>query len=356
MEKQCEAITTSGQRCSRDRMNDTIPYCWQHSRQMLEKLMWGLDKLRDEEGELTPDDLTPEQVLEQFSNCSERIQQLEDALESQIEECNELLNSANGRATIAQLAAERYKEQLLECEHNLQNCTQNCVPHHMHQAKIEELEECKADKQALERALDDCEEELDDSQLMPEDMPTGGTHEEDSPTEGTFPEDDDADGISSFSVGNLGSFYTLQQCPSVISEDELYELEPPGSVGIFICPDVELSGVYDNFKKYIGGTAANINLPSGDNYLKEYFEIYDEDSWSPKAEGSWVKKGDWFFFKNSADDMWYGNVISKTQNTLPSGHLPSDPYCILHFEKEYEMANLGENVEFAIVIFEHDSK
>ena len=84
MEKQCEAITTSGQRCSRDRMNDTIPYCWQHSRQMLEKLMWGLDKLRDEEGELTPDDLTPEQVLEQFSNCSERIQQLEDALESQI--------------------------------------------------------------------------------------------------------------------------------------------------------------------------------------------------------------------------------------------------------------------------------
>ena len=82
----CKALTTKGSPCTRERMNDTIPYCWQHSRKLLEELMWGLDKMRDEEGELTPDDLTPEQVIEHFNNCSKRVEELEDELASCREE------------------------------------------------------------------------------------------------------------------------------------------------------------------------------------------------------------------------------------------------------------------------------
>ena len=80
MSSKCKALTSKGTPCTRDRMNDSIPYCWQHSRKLLEKLMWGLDRIRDEEGELAPDDLTPEEVIEAFNKYSKRVKEVKTAL------------------------------------------------------------------------------------------------------------------------------------------------------------------------------------------------------------------------------------------------------------------------------------
>ena len=79
------------------------------------------------------------------------------------------------------------------------------------------------------------------------------------------------------------------------------------------------------------------------------------------AIGSWVKPGDWFFFKG-ADGFWYGNVIAgvsyrrRTSTGSQSvGYQQIPERTNLMFEKEYPFNNLGEGVPFTIIIFNPES-
>lgn len=354
----CKALTTKGSPCTRERMNDTIPYCWQHSRKLLEELMWGLDKMRDEEGELTPDDLTPEQVIEHFNNSARRIEELEEELR----QCN------LDRLRRTDCDCETLEAALEQCQQSLTRAQGNATVWSMANSQCQdELARCREEQEILERALDDCEEELDDSQLMPEEMPDGGTSEEGDPSDsGTFPDDlsddsvsegeaSDADGdepvgvlldpvvFSPIDLDDLDVFGGL-------TDEQMFSLEPEGSVGLFHCTEeeaVSMSGRYDTMgRKRLIGDARTLAKDAGDNFLNEYFQTYGkEDAWDERAAGAWVKPGDWFFFRNSLDDKWYGSPISKATYH----HHPSD-YSVLEFE-DMDMVNLGEGVEFVIIIF-----
>jgi hypothetical protein len=57
-ESGCLATTGKGTQCTRDSVNNKIPFCWQHARQKLERTLWGVDL------ETSDDDLTPTEVID----------------------------------------------------------------------------------------------------------------------------------------------------------------------------------------------------------------------------------------------------------------------------------------------------
>lgn len=317
----CKAYTAKGTPCTRNSIHDKIPYCWQHARQKLEATLWGLDQEKDRDGDANGDDLTPERVYEIFINalrdqaedeaCEDDYRQLEDemeALQTELARLTELLEEQDDDESLS--------AQLEECR-----------------ARLAEAEEEIAE---LNRELDDCEAELNDQDLPGYDEDEEPS-EEDSPEGGTFP--------GSW-VPTNPIFVLDPVCPEVVTEEQLMSMEPHGSVAIYVCPNPSHSGKYINGNKFIYGESKNISTMGSDNHLHTHFYNNQEYTWDELAFGCWVKPGDWFFYKNNGDGMWYGNVIKWTTREN-SVHRP----LVLSFEETPELANLGQGTEFAIIIF-----
>ena len=203
---------------------------------------------------------------------------------------------------------------------------------------------------------------------MPEDMPDDGTSKEDDPIEsGTFPDDDeDADGDGTDEPVGVPDHTGLGDIDDVfkdgLTDEQIFSIEPKGSAGLFHCTEEEaesMSGTYSTIlkrKELLGdaGTLARNPYISGhnQNFLNEYFLTYgSDDAWDYRgpAYQEWVKSGDWFFFRSSLDDKWYGSRIEETQFL----DYPNGAVTRLVLE-EMDMANLGVGVEFIIIVFKFD--
>ena len=271
----CKAVTSKGTPCTRDAMNESIPYCWQHARMVLEELMWGLDKVRDHWGEIDADDLSPEEVIQRFIQTVAEVEELR-----------------------------------------------------------EEVEQLIIENRELARLLEGCEDLLGDTYL-PED------EEDSSDDPGWFPP---APAIDVQPTSPL-------VCPEVMTEEELFSFEPPGSAGMLLCLEedaAEYSGDYLKMARHINGEWATCVEPMSEiNILKQYFTDHPEDAFTSSAGHSWVKSGDWFFFKNPEDGKWYGNVIMDATFS----HDGMDYRAYLQFVEDWRHPNLGAGAEFVIIIF-----
>lgn len=361
----CKAYTAKGTPCTRNAIHDKIPYCWQHARQKLEATLWGLDQEKDRDGDVSGDDLTPERVYEIFINalreqaadeaCEEDYRQLEEemeALQAELARLTELLEEqeeyeegecpegcvpVERMYTLVELfescqdelaecqtqSNESLSAQLAECQASLAEC----------QASLADAEEEIAE---LNRELDDCEAELNDQDLPGYDEDEEPS-EEDSPEGGTFP--------GSW-VPTNPIFVLDPVCPEVVTEEQLMSMEPHDSVAIYVCPTPSDSGKYINGNKYIIGESRTISVQGSGNHLHTHFFNNQQYTWDELAFGCWVKPGDWFFYKNNGDGMWYGNVIKTCKRPNEVGHPLK-----LSFEETPVLANFGEGTEFAIIIF-----
>ena len=242
---------------------------------------------------------------------------------------------------------------------------------------------CQSDKSALQASIDslssslqettsaliECRADLADcqeSEIVPDNGGTGTgelpgvvTEEEESPDDsGTF-----WSGV--LDLPDVNPVLTVQQCPEKIAESDLSHLKPENSVGMFVCSDENIrhSGDYSQaFGKDI--MYADLASVNSSNDLSTYFSTAPGmyNAWDKQmAIGSWVKPGDWFFFKG-ADGFWYGNVIESVDyrkhtstGTQQLGYTHYPERTKLKFVKEYPFTNLGEGVPFAIIIFNPES-
>ena len=396
----CIAFTRDGDQCERDNLNDKIPYCWQHARQRLEKTLWGSDQVED-----SGDDLTPEEVYAIVMAAIRNSNPNYDSSSVTIINENEInidIGSAVPPSGCSNPEHDDLRDRVNELNYlyaQLHDEHQNCISEKQHlsdeldrytnlynglSGEYELLKDehngCSADKEALQSSIDslssslqettaaltECRSNLADCQESETVHDNGGTGAGDLPGVVTEEEEESPDDSGTFWSGvldlpDINPVLTIQQCPEKITESDLSHLKPENSVGMFVCSDdnIRHSGDYlQNVGKDV--MYADLASASSNNDLSTYFSTAPGmyNAWDKQmAIGSWVKPGDWFFFKG-ADGFWYGNVIESatysqgiTTGTQQLGYTHIPERTVLKFEKEYPFTNLGEGVPFAIIIF-----
>lgn len=360
----CIAFTRDGDQCERDNLNDKIPYCWQHARQRLEKTLWGSDQVED-----SGDDLTPEEVYAIVMAAIRNSNPDYDSSSVTIINENEI-NIDIGSAVPPSGCSNPEHDDLRDRINEL-----NYLYAQLH----DEHARCESDKEALQNSVDsltsalqeataaltECRSNLADCQESETVHDNGGTGAGELPGVVTEEEESPDDSGTFWSgvldLPDIDPVLTIQQCPEKITESDLSHLKPENSVGMFVCSDDNIRHSGD-YSQDVGKDITYVDLAStnSNNDLSTYFSTAPGmyNAWDKQmAIGSWVKPGDWFFFKG-ADGFWYGNVIESatysqgtTTGTQQLGYTHTPERTRLKFEKEYPFTNLGEGVPFAIIIF-----